>query len=194
MIDVGVHTNTQSNIIVVTAEREPNASISYRCVVKDTIDVCLIWAPEIVNLLERSVHFIHSKHTWYLSHRQNFWKIKFTPKKRVNYDKIHRKLPIFLHNYGKIHSKLPIFRVKSIKIYTGQKKLHEYIRGVRDKYQVWLQWTYTYCLFCILLWELTYKMDEKTPYSKVLGTKNSLSKTYLQFNDNIKIQHSWFLD
>ena len=28
-------------------------------------------------------------------HRQNFWKIKFTPKKRVNYDKIHRKLPIF---------------------------------------------------------------------------------------------------
>merc|ERR1712012_226502 len=28
-------------------------------------------------------------------HRQNFWRIKFTPKKRVNYDKIHRKLPIF---------------------------------------------------------------------------------------------------
>ena len=37
-------------------------------------------------------------HTWYLSfflHWQNFWRIKFTPKKRVNYDKIHRKLPIF---------------------------------------------------------------------------------------------------
>ena len=37
-------------------------------------------------------------HTWYLSfflHEQNFWRIKFTPKKRVNYDKIHRKLPIF---------------------------------------------------------------------------------------------------
>ena len=50
-------------------------------------------------------------HTWYLSfflHWQNFWRIKFTPKKRVNYDKIH--------------SKLPIFRVKSLKIYTGQKK------------------------------------------------------------------------
>ena len=28
-------------------------------------------------------------------HEQNFWKIKFTPKKRVNYDKIHRKLPFF---------------------------------------------------------------------------------------------------
>ena len=28
-------------------------------------------------------------------HEQNFWRMKFTPKKRVNYDKIHRKLPIF---------------------------------------------------------------------------------------------------
>ena len=28
-------------------------------------------------------------------HELNFWRIKFTPKKRVNYDKIHRKLPIF---------------------------------------------------------------------------------------------------
>ena len=37
-------------------------------------------------------------HTWYLSfflHEQNFWRIKFTPKKRVNYDKIQRKLPFF---------------------------------------------------------------------------------------------------
>ena len=33
-----------------------------------------------------------------------------------------QKIAIFLHNYGKIHSKLPIFRVKSVKIYTGQKK------------------------------------------------------------------------
>ena len=42
--------------------------------------------------------------------------------------------------YGKIHSKLPIFCVKSVKIYTAQKNLHEYIRGVRDKYQVWNNW------------------------------------------------------
>ena len=28
-------------------------------------------------------------------HGQNFWRIKFTPKKRVNDDKMHRKLPIF---------------------------------------------------------------------------------------------------
>ena len=37
-------------------------------------------------------------HTSYLSfflHEQNFWRLKFTPKKRVNYDKIHSILPIF---------------------------------------------------------------------------------------------------
>ena len=27
-------------------------------------------------------------------------------------------------NYDKLHSKLPIFRVKSVKIYTGQKKIY----------------------------------------------------------------------
>ena len=35
-----------------------------------------------------------------------------------------QKIAIFLRYYGKIHSKLPIFRVKSVKIYTGQKNLH----------------------------------------------------------------------
>ena len=38
---------------------------------------------------------------------------------------------------------MPIFRVKSVKIYTGQKNLHEYIRGIRDKYQVWWHPKYT---------------------------------------------------
>ena len=33
---------------------------------------------------------------------------------------------------------MPIFRFKSVKIYTGQKNLHGYIRGIRDKYEVWL--------------------------------------------------------
>ena len=28
-------------------------------------------------------------------HEQNFWRIKFTPKKRANYDKMHSKLPNF---------------------------------------------------------------------------------------------------
>ena len=31
---------------------------------------------------------------------------------------------------------MPIFRVKSVKIYTGKKNLHGYIRVIRDKYQV----------------------------------------------------------
>ena len=40
---------------------------------------------------------------------------------------------------------MPIFRVKSVKIYTGQKNLHEYVRGIRDKYEVWLY-------MCAMLW------------------------------------------
>ena len=32
---------------------------------------------------------------------------------------------------------MPIFRVKSLKIYTGQKNLHGYSRGSRDKLEVW---------------------------------------------------------
>ena len=41
-------------------------------------------------------------------HGQNFWKIKFTLK--------------FTQKIANLHSKLPIFRVKSEKIYTGQKE------------------------------------------------------------------------
>ena len=50
----------------------------------------------------------HTSNLSFFLHGQNFWKIRFTPKKRVNYDKIH--------------SKLPIFCVESVKIYTGKKK------------------------------------------------------------------------
>ena len=32
---------------------------------------------------------------------------------------------------------MPIFRVKSVKIYTGQKNLHGHRPRVRDKYEVW---------------------------------------------------------
>ena len=45
------------------------------------------------------IHHLHYHHTSYLSfflHEQNFWRIKFTPKKRVNYGKIHSKLPFFV--------------------------------------------------------------------------------------------------
>ena len=80
-----------------------------------------------------------SKHTSYLSfflHKQNFWRIKFTPKKTRKLRQNTQKIANFLRYYGKIHSKLPIFCVKSVKIYTGQKNLHENSRGSRDKYQV----------------------------------------------------------
>ena len=45
-----------------------------------------------------SDHWSVINHTSYLSfflHEQKFWRIKFTPKESVNYDKMHRKLPIF---------------------------------------------------------------------------------------------------
>ena len=32
---------------------------------------------------------------------------------------------------------MPIFRIKSVKICTGQKNLHKYTHGSRDKYEVW---------------------------------------------------------
>ena len=52
-----------------------------------------------------------------------FLENKIYTEKRVNYDKLHSKLPILRVNHDKLYSKLPIFCVKSVKIYTGQKKL-----------------------------------------------------------------------
>ena len=79
---------------------------------------------------------ISSMHTFYLSFfftQTKFLENKICTEKRVNYDKLHIKLPILRVNYDKLHSKLPIlrvnydklhiklpiFRVKSVKIYTG---------------------------------------------------------------------------
>ena len=42
-----------------------------------------------------------------------FLENKIYTEKRVNYDKLHSKLPILRVNYDKLHSKLPIFRIKS---------------------------------------------------------------------------------
>ena len=58
-----------------------------------------------------------------------------TRKLRQNTQKIAK----FLRYYGKLQSKLPIFCVKSVKIYTVQKNLHENSRGFRDKYEVWVR-------------------------------------------------------
>ena len=52
---------------------------------------------------------MHTCNLSFFLHGQKFWKIKFTPK--------------FAQEIANLHSKLPIFRVKSEKIYTGQKKI-----------------------------------------------------------------------
>ena len=70
-------------------------------------------------------------------HEQNFWRIKFTPKKRVNYSKIHSKLPIFCVITAKYTVNYQIFALNLKKFTPAKKNLQEYIRGVRDKYEVW---------------------------------------------------------
>ena len=62
---------------------------------------CILQPPgcgSLIRLLPLEDWLIALCHTSYLSfflHEQNFWRVKFTPKKRVNYDKIHSKVPIF---------------------------------------------------------------------------------------------------
>ena len=56
------------------------------------------WLPFVLSMSSLFDVVAAMTYTWYLSfflHWQNFWRIKFTPKKRVNYDKIQSKLPIF---------------------------------------------------------------------------------------------------
>ena len=56
-------------------------------------------------------------------HRQNFWRIKFTPKKRVTYDKIHSKLPIFCVITAKYTVNCQIFAL-NLKKFTPAKKIY----------------------------------------------------------------------
>ena len=75
------------------------------------------------------------EHTSYLSFftQAKFLENKIYTEKRVNYDKLHSKLPILRVNYDKLHSKFPILRVNydklhsklpifRVKFYTRQKK------------------------------------------------------------------------
>ena len=68
-------------------------------------------------------------------HEQNFWRIRFTPKKRVKYSKIHSKLPIFCVITAKYTVYCQIFALNLKQFTPAKKNLHEYIRGVRDKYE-----------------------------------------------------------
>ena len=83
--------------------------------------------PEFFGPLFRSA-FLVNKESYLIFviflHKQNFWRIKFTPKKARKLRQNTQKIANFLRYFGKIHSKLPIFPVKSEKIYTGQKNLH----------------------------------------------------------------------
>ena len=71
-------------------------------------------------------HISHNRHT-YLIFVIFFTQAKFLEneiytKKARKLRQNKQKIANFLRYYGKIYSKLPIFRVKSVKIYTGQKK------------------------------------------------------------------------
>ena len=59
-------------------------------------------------------------HIYHFFTQAKFLENKIYTEKRVNYDKLHSKLPILRVNYDKLHSKLPIFCIKSFKIYIGQ--------------------------------------------------------------------------
>ena len=65
----------------------------------------LVWTASGYAVHNHTIYHIHICH---FLHRQNFWRIKFTPK--------------FTQKIANLHSTLPIFRVKSVKIYTVQKK------------------------------------------------------------------------
>ena len=68
------------------------------CIIESEIRRVSRWETEAVEAAAaHNVATLHT-HTSYLSfflHEENFWRIKFTPKKRANYGKIHSKMPIF---------------------------------------------------------------------------------------------------
>ena len=68
-------------------------------------------------------------------HKQNFWRIKFIPKKTVNYGKIHSKLPIFCVITAKYTVNCQFFALNLWKFTPAKKNLHKHARGARDKYQ-----------------------------------------------------------
>ena len=99
---------------------------------------CINTAGTLVNTgAEEVSSLLHTRYLSFFLHRPNFWRIKFTPKKRVNYDKIHSKLPIFCVITAKYTVNCQIFAL-NLKKFTPAKKIYtSAARGARDKYQVW---------------------------------------------------------
>ena len=90
---------------------------------------------------------------------------------------------------------MTIFRVKSVKIYTGQKNLHRYTRGARDKYQVWVVVLFfVYCwkcckaeqkMHCALIGDMSYYMilrnSEEIVTNYFLNGKKDLKSCFCHF-------------
>ena len=85
------------------------------------VEVMVVLTILVVNLLWREIVNVVC-----IPHNCHFLENKIYTEKRVNYDKLHSKLPILRVNYDKLHRKLPIFCVKSVKIYTVQFLLHRH--------------------------------------------------------------------
>ena len=65
-----------------------------------------------------------------------FLENKIYTEKRVNYDKIHSKLPFFCVITAKYTVNCQFFALNLSKFTPAKKNLHGHVRGDRDKYQV----------------------------------------------------------
>ena len=109
-----------------------------------------------------------------------------------------QKIANFLRYYGKIHSKLPIFRVKSVKIYTGQKKFTREFSWL--SWQIWgmteykplesqhpiLTWEYTKVTSVLRFEDWSYKRHSPQPVESIQSPALSMVNTadsYLWLED-----------
>ena len=99
---------------------------------------------------------VYCAHTSYLSfflHEQNFWRIKFTPKKRVNYGKIHSKLPIFCVITAKYTVNCQIFALNLKKLHRPKKIYMSLARGLVTNMR--------YARECLIMLRLSKKRPKK---------------------------------
>ena len=91
--------------------------------------------------------------------RTKFLENKIYTEKTRKLQQNTQKIANFLRYYGKIHSKLPIFRVKSVKIYTGQKKFTREFSWL--SWQIWgMYWSWTVFDFCNFWWSFSWMVFE----------------------------------
>ena len=78
--------------------------------------------PLLKEFLDDSNDDVGIPHICHFFTRAKFLENKIYTEKTRKLRQNTQKIANFLRYYGKIHSKLPIFCVKSVRIYTGQKK------------------------------------------------------------------------